>query len=376
MLRPAPHRPVGTRPTRLRQVDAMRVLTCVCVVAVHVVANTNRPGSAAAGGVAVLLHHSREVFFFVTSLVLVHRYRSHPPAPGPFGRHRLAVIGIPYLLWTLVYLLAAGESPLRLPFALAAGTGWYHLYFLLACLQFSLVFPWFLRLLRAMDGRYGRLLAVSFVLQLATLVMYQRFWMPVDLDRVWAGESSLPAYQFWLVAGGVAAMRLERFDALVRRHARLIVALVVVAAVVAEAAYWAALRAGAGPDGAAQTLQPVTVVWAVPALLGTYLLASACPAVLDPLVRHGARLSFGVYLTHPLLLRVFWRYLRLLAAPAAARTAIAFVATLAAATALAALANRTPLSLPLIGRSRYRRQAMPRVPTTSRPGPRSVTLGL
>ena len=36
--------------------------------------------------------------------------------------------------------------------------------------------------------------------------------------------------------------------------------------VVAEAAYWAALRAGAGPAGAAQTLQPVTVVWAVPAL--------------------------------------------------------------------------------------------------------------
>src|SRR5206468_2766346 len=151
----------------------------------------------------------------------------------------------------------------------------------------------------------GLLLAISFALQMATLAMYHHLWMPVDLDRVWAGEASLPAYQFWLVAGGVAAMRLERFDALVRRHARLIVALVVVAAVVAEAAY-----------------------------------------------------------------------VRRLAAPAAARTAVAFVATIAAATALAALANRTPLSLPLIGRNRYRGQVMPPVATTSRPGPRSVTLGL
>ncbi len=67
----------GLPPVRghLDQVDLFRTLTFASVVAVHAFAFTSAPDGPVAGGVAMLLHYTREAFFFLTGFVLVHAQR-------------------------------------------------------------------------------------------------------------------------------------------------------------------------------------------------------------------------------------------------------------------------------------------------------------
>jgi peptidoglycan/LPS O-acetylase OafA/YrhL len=85
---------------------------------------------------------------------------------------------------------------MRLVGNLVTGAGWYHLYFLLVTMEFALVFPLLLRLLRRTVGRHSLVLGVSLVVQLATLMAYQRWQLPADGWRAIVGDASLPAYTF------------------------------------------------------------------------------------------------------------------------------------------------------------------------------------
>jgi peptidoglycan/LPS O-acetylase OafA/YrhL len=89
----------STRRVRLPQIDVMRLLICLSVVATHVVGNANPQSSVAANGVVNLLHYTRQAFFFISALVLVHASRR---GPGQL-RRRVSVLGIPYVAWSTIY---------------------------------------------------------------------------------------------------------------------------------------------------------------------------------------------------------------------------------------------------------------------------------
>jgi peptidoglycan/LPS O-acetylase OafA/YrhL len=143
-------------------VDLVRVLTFACVIAVHTVATVNSADSVPAGGAAMLLHFTREAFFSLTAFVLVHRYRDRLHI-RPFWRRRFLLVGVPYVIWSVIYsglaLITTPVPPtaalIQLARNLLTGTAWYHLYFLVVTMQFYLLFPLFLRLLRASAGRRG-----------------------------------------------------------------------------------------------------------------------------------------------------------------------------------------------------------------------------
>ena len=252
----------------LAHVDAMRVLTCVSVLVVHVVANTNPFDSVSANAVAMVLHYSREVFFVVSALVLVYAYRPRLRPDGSMAdagrirRRRLESVALPYLVWGSCYAVVGlvafmppvqslGEVPLILVKAVVNGTAWYHLYFLVVSIQFGLVLPWFLRMLHATRGRHGRLLAVSAVVQVATWTVYHHGLLPGGWMRPLTGEASLLAYQFWLVAGGVVAFNIDRFHRWVVTHPRTVLASVLVGAVAAEAVFALQVALGMFPERAA-----------------------------------------------------------------------------------------------------------------------------
>src|SRR6476660_4979432 len=305
----------------LDQIDAVRTLSCLSVIAVHVVANTNPIQDVGANATSVVLHYSREVFFFVSALVLVHavRRRLTPqgtlPDPTAFRRRRLTLIGTPYLFWSVAYLalwalvqqpgsVRPQEAPWALAHALYSGTGGFHLYFLLVSIQFGLAFPALLWLLRRTRGHHVALLAASAAIQVATLAVYHHVWLPDGLWRPLIGEASLPAYQLWLVAGGVTALHLGRFHSWVTGNRTLVVGLALVTVAGAEAVYLTAVAAGTQPEFAGRTLQPATVPWAAAAVALLYLVAVGLTgrrlAWARPVFRGGARLSFGMYLVHPL----------------------------------------------------------------------------
>jgi peptidoglycan/LPS O-acetylase OafA/YrhL len=378
----------------LVQIDALRVLSCFSVVAVHTFAAPYPPESVGQGSVTFLLHYSREIFLFVSALVLV---RTYYPRMGENGRladesgfrlRRLRMIGVPYLWWTTIYYAisvfhdrattpvgaAAGDMPLHWVYLVVTGNGSYHMYFMLVTLQYAVAFPLVLRLLRATRGYHGWVLLASLVAQAAVLYCYQWVFLPPEGWRALIGDASLPAYQFWLVAGAVVGLHLRRCHQWVMRYRWWLVAVVPAAAAVLLWTYFVELP-GRGALGASSPLQPVMIMWSLVVLAVLYLvsvwLMSRGPAGVRGSFSYLAQLSFGVYLAHPMVLDLVLALLQHvgLLAPQVWVSVVTFALTSALTIALCSALHRTRFSLALMGRQRGGRPQ--RVPSASavRPTP-------
>jgi hypothetical protein len=368
----------------------MRLLICASVVATHVVSNANPMQSVPANAVVNVLHYTRQAFFFISALVLVHVHWSDVRPDGRVGgkpgamRRRVSVLGVPYLLWSTFYAVlglatayslgAAEHLPWTWYAGLLQGTDGYHMYFLLVSVEFAVVFPLFLMLLRATRGHHGLLLVVSGAIELGLMAFYHYVYLPDGWWRALAGESSLTAYQFWVVAGGVAALHLDRFHRWMTGHRLLVWGSLVAVCAVATAWFLADVWHGESPEYASRSLQPVTVPLSLAAIGAFYLLSVRIAAVRQPTARRlivsGTYLSFGIYLSHPALLTGLL-YLQKALPAAVARHAVTVtlvmcVVDFALAVLAAELFSRTRWSRALVGRPR--KSASPRVDASpSRP---------
>ena len=359
------------RPARLPQIDVMRLLICASVVATHVVGNANPGDSVAANGAVNLLHYTRQAFFFISALVLVHASRG---GPGQLLR-RVRVLGVPYLVWSTFYaalgLLTAYSwwALVRWPrtwfVGLLQGTDGYHMYFLLVSVEFAVIFPGFVWLLRVTRGHHGMLLLGSGALELATMALFHYVYQPDGWWRAIAGESSLTAYQFWVVAGGLAGMHLREFHDWLLGHRALVWGALLAICAASTAIFFANVAGGEEPEFAGRSLQPVTVPLSLAAIGGFYLLSVSIANIRRPgaqrLIVAGTYLSFGIYLSHPAILTGLL-YLQKQLPESVARHAVAvtlaiFVVDFGFAVLAAALLSRTRWSRALVGRPRRRRDA-------------------
>src|SRR6201994_5157851 len=92
---------------RLDQVDAMRPLKQVGVVSTHTII-TFAPATAAvlSNATLLLLHVSREGFFFISACMLTYAYAGmRLGGLRRFYWRRFVSVGIPYLCWTVIYFL-------------------------------------------------------------------------------------------------------------------------------------------------------------------------------------------------------------------------------------------------------------------------------
>jgi peptidoglycan/LPS O-acetylase OafA/YrhL len=365
-LNDLPSTSAQTRPTRLLQIDVMRLLICASVVATHVVGNANPLGSVAPNAVTNLLHYTRQAFFFISALVLVHAYRDGRSSM----RRRVSVLGVPYLVWSTIYaviglaLAWSWWSARRLPWTwfvgLLQGTDGYHMYFLLVSVEFAVVFPLFLKLLRATRGHHGLLLVISGAIELGLMALYHYVYLPDGWWRAIAGESSLTAYQFWVVAGGLAALHFDRFHRWMTGHRLLVWAALVTVCAVATAWFLLDVWHGETPEYASRSLQPVTVPLSLAAIGAFYLLSVRIAAIRQPTARRlivsGTYLSFGIYLSHPALLTGLLFVQKALPAAvtrhAVVVTVVMCVVDFALAVLAAELFSRTRWSKALVGRPR------------------------
>lgn len=364
----------STKP-HLDSVDVVRVLTVALVIAVHVVSQQPRGIGLVNGSALIVMHVSRQVFFMVTTFVLVYMYRDRPPRWSVFWRRRYLLVGVPYLVWSAVYFAADGHrlwpiGPALLGFAhdVATGNARYHLYFLLVTMQVYLVFPLLLGLLRVAGRRHGPLVAVSVAYELAAYAVLEHH-ASFGVLNGWVDNPGpyLPTYLGFVVIGAVAACHADRLLAWTRARARWIylgTGLAVAAGVAVLLVQ--VLLVGQPAWAVSSVFQPVVVIESL-AIAWTYLaLGLAWQRRGTPrgrLVRVAAEASFGVYLAHPLLLQG----LLLLSAdtglsaiaqraPDALVTAVSVIVVVPliylACTVFAELVRRTPLSLPLTGRAR------------------------
>jgi peptidoglycan/LPS O-acetylase OafA/YrhL len=377
----------GKRP-HVYELDPLRACTALSVIAVHVLAataflNGSGVGYAIQNALLVSFHFTREIFMFVTAFALVYVYNGHRFPVGQFWKKRSLGVIFPYVFWSLVYVVNTHPSSwstfLKTAlFDVATGNASYQLYYILLTIQFYLIFPLFMGLLKRWDRHPWLLLLGSFVLQV--LLFYvdyhtvQRsgnaFWHTVAVYQ----DRFVLMYQFYFVLGGLAALHFEQVRSFVLRHARLIMglfALTLLALWVHFAQQISVYHESMGY--ATSVLQPSMVFYSVAVIgLALWLCARWARGLAGlPSQEINNRLSvrlwslcsdasFGVYLIHVLILnQLLGRLLPLLPGswPVALRVVLLWCAVAALSLAVSSALMYTPWLSRLVGRAGPRLRA-------------------
>ncbi|MBX5468093.1 MAG: acyltransferase [Firmicutes bacterium] len=353
------------RPRHLDQIDWIRALTTVGVIAVHSVFFTNPPNSVGAGAVISLLHYTREAFMFMTGVVLFYSYYPRLGPVGRFWRRRFLLIGLPYAIWSAIYvglsvpLWPVGRFAVHWGLALVTGSAWYHLYYLLITMQIYLLMPWAVFFLQRTRRWHGWMLAASALAEAALMAYYQYalpahgFWAHLLAYRNMAWFS----YQFYILLGALTAIHLDQVNAWVRAHGRPLLAAWLASVGLAWAWYgfnhWALHQP---VITASAVLQPFMVPYCFFWILVLYRWGLTWAEQgrhwrISPAIKSISRLSFGIYLLHPLVLWLALRYVvpPLHRLPGLVVTPLTIALTLLVSWAVIGLVARTPLALPLLG---------------------------
>ena len=370
---------------RLDHVDAMRPVKQAGVISTHAILYfAPAAASAGSGAALLLLHVSREGFFFISACMLTYAYTDLNRARlRRFYWRRFLSVGIPYLCWSVIYFLCTlpvSHYPTTTVafrgLASIVETGYYQLYFLLVIMQFYLVFPLVLVLLRRTRGHHGLVIVVTLLAQVAIAIGMHWNLFPREMVRF--GQQDALSYLLYLVGGCVVAFHFDQVHAWVCAHARLVVALTAAAALAAEGIYFLAAHGvitvlGSGSD----PFQPSVIPFNVGAvtcgyLAGVALVRPGRSRRVKAVVRSGSDNAYGVYLSHMLfIITLTWvgwgRLSSVIPWPVLCLATVAIV--FPAGIALTSVLARTPLAVPLTGRTQVPWRRLRRFP------PHPVVLG-
>jgi peptidoglycan/LPS O-acetylase OafA/YrhL len=361
----------------IHEIDVIRILTFASVIGVHTISHTIASNDVPLYVLLGLLHFTREPFFWITGFVLMWSYFHKPVPMRRFWPRRFLLVGVPYVVWSLIYLWisdypdlhrdpSAGAFVLQYIRIIFQGTAWFHLYFLLVTMQVYLLVPAIAWLVRRTRRHHVALLAVAALIQLALMTWYH-YWPGFLPGFVHWDKQYFFSYTFFITAGAVCADHGEEFFAWVGRN-RWQVGLITLGCAVAYLGVWALQRAaGESLYSAGDPVQPATVVWGVGVGLGFAAIGSFWAerrrngSLLTRSVSTATDRSFGIFLSHPLIL---WLLLWIgdgwfaRAVPAPWLTLASYLIVVLGAIALTELLRRSPASLWFTGRPR-RRQPTP-----------------
>ena len=360
---------------RLDQIDAMRPIKQAGVVSTHTILAFAPVGAAVLANAALLLLHvSREAFFFISACMLTYAYAgltlSDRAGMRRFYWRRFVAVGIPYLCWNVIYFLwfllvlrtTSYASPARAleHFGRQLEVGYDQLYFLIVIMEFYLVFPLVLMLLRWTKGHHGLVIVAVVATQFAMSIGMH--WRLLPAPMIAYGQENALCYVLYLIGGAVVAFHLSDVHDWVCRHAALVVYLTMASAVFAEAVYFLSREGfthllGYGSDPFQPSVIPFNVcVLGCGYLAGLWLVRpwrSRRTQRVRAAVRVGSDNAYGIYLAQMMFISTltwlgwqhfadlapFWVWLPL-------TLAIAYLGSIA----LTAVLARTPLAVPLTGR--------------------------
>jgi probable poly-beta-1,6-N-acetyl-D-glucosamine export protein len=218
------------------EIDVVRSVTAICVVAVHAISDTIFLATTSQAwllqnGVVNALHYTREIFVVITAFVLVYGHANRPFSARTFAKKRAIGVLLPYVAWTIFYDMVRGLRLSKVQWTLHVlgdllnGTASFQLYYILLVLEFYLIFPWFLGWIQRAGRHPWRLLGVSFALQLVLVTVEYRYMIVPPFVNTTIGsyifqnqDRYLPLYQFYVVLGGVAALYIKDVRAFLVRH--------------------------------------------------------------------------------------------------------------------------------------------------------------
>jgi peptidoglycan/LPS O-acetylase OafA/YrhL len=360
--------PVPRDRSHLWEIDIVRILTFLCVIGVHTTSHTAASTDLGQYLLLGLLHFTRNVFFALTAFVLVYSYLHRPVPMRRFWPKRFLLVGLPYVAWSIIYFVAGtlhtpssqslGQQTLNFLGELLTGTAWYHLYFLLVTMQVYLLVPVILWFVSKTRGHHWRVLAIAFGVQL--IIVGDYVYLPASVAFLHGNQTSIfLSYEFFIVAGAIAADHYVAFLAWVRAHRRLIGWVTLGTAALTVGVFLIAVRVGAAYYLAVTPLQPIMMVWGTAVAFG-FLAIGTWWADRRKANGFGTRFvglasdrSFGIFLSHPL---VIWILLWVgndwfeRTVPKPLLTLVIYLLVIVGAILITEIARRTPLSLALTGR--------------------------
>lgn len=329
-------KPKKRRDGHLYQIDFVRLFTFGSVILDHVILQLATSADVAAHGLGLLFRYTRYCFFALTGFVLTYQYRNRDLHAPTFWRRRYKLIGLPFVAWTLFYWgkrhfeyggvngivelftdPSTGLLALKsLVYELITGDAAYHLYFLSVSMQIYLVFPLVLWVIKRTWGYHRYILAASLAFHLWLLFHMVRPPLAIfqisPLDKLWAHMSiTLLPYQFFILAGCLAAYHFDAFARTMRRYRAPLVVISLIAIVVTLIYYVAIVDSdGPGPVTGEEMFRATNVfmVHNSFALVGIIIILYICGTIwqdrrrngslADNVMRVAADRSFGIYLAH------------------------------------------------------------------------------
>lgn len=358
------------------QYDLYRVLGFTGVVAQHAVLWPVTKTSVAGWGLTVLLHYSRNSFFFLSALVLAWAQLTRPRPIRRVWREGLITVGIPFVLWTFIYFAHTMIMAKTMTSTLALNTlgddfanGYKQLYFVIALAQLYLLLPVLMWVMRKTRGHHGLLFAGSVVLQIALTSVFHYTsgswgYGLHDVVSVLLGPDHITAYQLIVLAGLLVAYHVDDFHLFVDRHTKAILWLCVAVGVLTEGYYLLDEDLTHSPPNAAALFQPAVIPWLLAAIAGLATLGrwwarrqrERGQTLLGRAIRWGSDASGGYFFAHVLVLELIIEELGrsgLRAEMSWAGTGwILFFGTMIGTGILAGLLLKTPLRVYLTGPNR------------------------
>lgn len=312
---------MGVKKPRLSAIEHIRGISMLGVIGIHVGSQYLANPVANMHLVAlfeVATRFSVPIFFFISAFGMFYNLDLQLPFDyKSFLRRRLKTVAVPYVVWSLFYLVhyavlwgdTSVLSPFYIAFSMFFGTAGYQLYFMVILLWFYLLMPVWVWLIKRTGGI---LLLGLFIFQVAF-----DYWSCFTLNSANVNNFFLKSlidyrlnywvlhYIFIFVLGGYLAVHFQQFQSVMKKYRSALVGFFWLSfAGLLGYYYWLIFTKGYTPlEGinTAQQLCPAGIVYTLGACLFFFTIFTEwhLPEKLRPVLSLLGKHSYFMYLAHP-----------------------------------------------------------------------------
>lgn len=294
----------------ISEIHIIRAIACILVLLVHVSATFYYQQGKEFNDITYFINQisrfGTPMFALISGFLLFYQVRHKGFKLNRFVSSRFTKIGLPFLFWSIVYLLfmyfELEANPFESGFKLffidfIFGNAFYHLYFMSIVFQFYLLFP-ILQLFRS-KLIWPALLGISVFINLYFLKVYNPGQFNGLLGEMLSQRAFLPNWIFFFIFGGFLAYYYEPLSAFAKKY-KILLSIAVL--FVTAAAVWEYKHTGAIASNRATNMINIPII--ILFIIGIGEQISKVKWLNFFFVKIGT-LSMAIYLVHPLVLYFF-----------------------------------------------------------------------
>lgn len=312
---------------RITYLDIFRAIAILAVIIIHTTALpvTTLPTTSAVYpayiGVYALVQFAVPSFIFLSGLVLFYSYENRWSLATckAFFKKRILYIVIPYVIWSLFYFLVLQLGYNQNPFThiknflmdLLVGKNYTHLYFIFIIIQFYLLFPAFMYILKRFDFIRKYLIWIVLVIQLFYYLL--NLWV----FHIQATGSFFMTYLLFFLMGAYIGLHYKEAINKITTNAKLFLFMNAVIAIIVVIKYY--LRYTIPGYGQAwmpyanfvlyYSFVPLTCISIM--IISKWLIERYQQARLVSTLTSWGQGSFLIYFAHPFILLIWRHYFQL-----------------------------------------------------------------